>query len=67
MNIDFHDGNDSDVAVLMPILNDNGTEDLLILRGSLRMERPIVEISVIGHPNDNTFDVIFYNNEVLYK
>ena len=60
MNIDFHDGNPPDVAVLMPILDDNGTEDLEILRGVLRNETPIVEISVIGRPNDKSFDVMFY-------
>ena len=63
MIIDFHDGNPPDIAVLMPILDDNGTDDLKILRGSLRNESPIVELSVIGRPNDKSFDVIFYTKQ----
>ena len=47
----------------MPILDDNGTDDLEILRGSLRNETPIVEISVIGHPNDKSFDGMFYTKQ----
>ena len=60
LNVDFHDGKDSDVAILMPMRDEDGKEDLSILRGSLRFEQPIVEISVNGRPNDDTFDVICF-------
>ena len=57
MNIDFQDGSHPDVAILLPDIV-NGKEDLSILRGALRDERPNVEITIIGRPNDTTFDVI---------
>ena len=57
MNIDFQDGSHPDVAILLPDIV-NGKEDLSILRGALRNEKPNVEITIIGRPNDMTFDVI---------
>ena len=60
LNVDFHDGNASDVVLLMPFRDEDGEEDLSILRGSLRFEQPIVEVSVNGRPNDDTFDVILF-------
>ena len=58
MNIDFQDGSHPDVAILLPDIV-NGKEDLSILRGALRNERPNVEITINGRPHDTTFDVIF--------
>ena len=60
MKIDFQDSKDPDIALLMPIMV-NGSADISILRGSLKNERPIVEIAVNGRPNSTTFDVIFPN------
>ena len=57
MNIDFQDDSHPDVAILLPDIV-NGKEDVSILRGALRDERPNVEITIIGRPNVTTFDVI---------
>ena len=60
LNVDFHDGN-KDVAILMPRSYDEPNYeagmDTSILSGVLRDEVPTVEVSVIGTPGENTFEV----------
>ena len=63
MKIDFQDSKDPDIAILMPIAVNNSA-DISILRGSLKNERPIVEIAVNGRPNSKTFDVIIFKSSL---
>ena len=60
LDVDFHDGN-KDVAILMPRSYDEPNYeagmDTSILSGVLRDEVPTVEVSVIGRPGENTFEV----------
>ena len=54
--VDFHDGNEPDVAILFPKIYD-GEEEPCILSGSLRDELD-VDVSVNGCPSSETFSVI---------
>ena len=53
--IDFHDGNEPDVAILFPKIYD-GEEEACILSGSLRDELD-VDVAVNGCPSSENFSV----------
>jgi len=56
LTIEFHDGNDPDIAILFPRVYD-GVEEPCILRGTLTNE-PNVDVSVNGCPSDDNFNVV---------
>ena len=55
LTIEFHDGNDPDIAILFPRVYD-GVEEPCILRGTLTNE-PNVDVAVNGCPSDENFNV----------